>query len=92
MAKQVTERWLATRLHPEHRITVYYGARELRGITALLRSFRDGKVNIGSVEPIHDLGIREGMDHFDIWSSDRTGLIQLKEWFEGHGCETTGIW
>jgi len=92
MAKVVASRWLAARAHPEFRLKVYYGAREIKNATGLLRSFRDAKIKIGSVNPIPDLGIREEFDHFVIWSSDRSGLVQLREWFEERGCETTGIW
>jgi len=92
MAKRVASHWLAERLQPEYRLKVYQGAREIRGLPALLRSFRDGKLRIGSVEPIRDLGIQEEFDHFIVWSSDREGLMQLKDWVEARGCETTGIW
>jgi len=92
MAKVVAQQWLESTTRPEFRLQVYYGAREIRGLPALLRSFRDGKLKIGSVEPIQDLGVKEGFDSFTIWSSDREGLKQLQEWFEVRGCETTGVW
>lgn len=92
MARLVAERWLAARTHPEYRLKVYYGPKEIKNLPGLLRSFRDAKLKIGSVDPIEDLGIREDFDHFVIWSSDRTGLVQLREWFEERGCETSGIW
>lgn len=92
MAKAVARRWLEGRLRPEYRLRVYYGAREIRGVPALLRSFRDAKLKIGSVDPIPDLGVNEGIDHFEVWSSDRDGLRALQAWFEERGCETTGVW
>jgi hypothetical protein len=92
MAKRVARRWLKANTHPEYRLKVYYGPREIRGLPALLRSFRDAKLKVGSIDPIKDLGIKEEFDHFMIWSSDHDGLVQLKEWFETRGCETTGIW
>lgn len=92
MAKAVAKRWLEARVQPEYRMTVYYGAREIRGLPALLRSFRDAKLRVGSIEPIRDLGIHEEFDHFVVWSSDRDGLMKLQDWLEKRGCETTGIW
>jgi len=92
MAKSVAQRWLEARVRPEYRMKVYYGANEIRGLPALVRSFRDGKIKIGSIEPIRDLGVKEEFDHFVIWSSDRDGLIELKDWLETRGCETTGVW
>jgi len=92
MAKAVARRWLQSRLRPEYRLRVYYGAREVRGAPALLRSFRDAKLKIGSVDPIEDLGVREDIDHFEVWSSNRDGLRELQAWFEARGCETTGVW
>jgi hypothetical protein len=92
MSKMVAKRWLFARLRPEHRLKVYYGAQEIRGLPALLRSFRNGKLKIGSVEPIPDLGIQEEMDSFTIWTADREGLRELQAWFEKRGCETTGVW
>lgn len=92
MARRVAEAWLRTRVHPEHRLTVYYGARDIRNVPSLLRSFRDGKLRVGSIDPISDLGIQEEFDHLVLWSSNREGLRQLQAWFEERGCETTGVW
>jgi len=92
MAKVVAQRWLEARAKPEYRLKVYYAAKEIRGLPALLRSFRDGKLKVGSIDPIPDLGVKEGFDHFLIWSSDRSGLVNLRKWFEDRGCETSGIW
>ena len=92
MAKAVASRWLSVHTHPEYHLRVYWGARDIRGVPSLLHSFRDGKLKIGSVEPIRDLGIFEDMDGVRIWTANREGLIQLKDWFEARGCETTGIW
>lgn len=92
MAKVVALRWLQDHTYPEYRLKVYYGPKEIRGVPSLLRSFRDGKLRIGSIESISDLGIREEFDHFVIWSSDQSGLVQLREWFEKRDFETSGIW
>ena len=92
MARMVAERWLAAHTRPEYRLKVYYGTREIRNVTALLRSFRDEKLRIGTIEPITDLGIQEEFDHLVVWSSHREGLQQLQAWFEARGCETTGVW
>ena len=92
MARVVARRWLQDRVHSEYNLKVYHGPREIRNLPGLLRSFRDGKLKIGSVNPIPDLGIREEFDYIVLWSSDRSGLIQLRKWFESRGCETSGIW
>lgn len=71
---------------------VYYGARDMRYLPGLLRSFRDEYLKVGSINPIPDLGIKEAFDHLEVWTSDRNGLMALKEWCERRGCETTGVW
>lgn len=92
MAKLVAARWLEARTHSEYRLKVYYGPREIKNLPGLLRSFRDAKLRIGSVEPIQDLGLREEFDHIEMWSSDRAKLAQLCAWFEERGLETSGVW
>lgn len=92
LAKVVAKRWLEANVHPEYRLTVYAGPIEINRVPSLLRSFRDAKLKIGNVNPILDLGIKEGFDHMELWSSDREGLQKLQAWFEGRGCETTGVW
>ena len=92
MAKLVAARWLEARARPEHRVKVFYGPREIKNASNLLRSFRDGKLKIGSIDPILDLGIREEFDHMVLWSSDKDALMRLAGWFEARGCETSGIW
>lgn len=92
MAHLVARRWLETRTRPEYRLTVYYGPREIRGLPGLLRSWRDAKIKIGGMDPIPDLGVKEGFDSFEVWSSNREGLLKLKAWCEARGCETTGVW
>lgn len=92
MAKNVASRWLESRAHSMHYLRVLYGAREIKNLPGLLRSFRDERVRLGSCNPIPDLGIREEFDHSVIWSSDREGLVALSKWLEDRGCETSGIW
>lgn len=92
MAKAVAKRWLSAHVKPEYRLQVFYGAQDIHGLPGLLRYFRDGKTKIGSIQPIMDLGVLEEMDSFTIWSSDRVGMIALKDWFETKGLETSGVW
>lgn len=92
MAKLVAKRWILSHTVPEYRLQVFYGAHDIYGLPPLLRSFRDGKVKIGSVKPIPDLGVHEDLDSFTIWSSDHDGMIGLQNWFEKRGLETTGLW
>lgn len=92
MAHNVAARWLSARATPVHWLTVYYGPREIKNLPGLMRSFRDERVRLGSMQPIPDLGVREEFDHFVVWSSDRGGLIALSHWLETRGLETSGIW
>lgn len=92
MARRVAQRWLRRVAHAEYRFDVLFGAREIKNLPGLLRSFRDGKVAMEGVPTIADLGVNERFDALSVWSSDRKGLIQLKDWFEKRGFETTGVW
>ena len=94
LARRLAARWLSERASPEYRVKVYTvgSAREKKQLPNLLRSFRDARVHIGSMEPIPDLGVREGFDHFVLWSSDGDALMKLSTWLESKGYETTGIW
>lgn len=92
MAKLVARRWLDKMAQTECRFEVLYGAREIRKLSSLLRSYRDGKVAMEGLKPIPDLGMRESFDSLALWSTDRVALIALKDWFEKRGFETTGIW
>lgn len=92
MARSLAKRWVEARVHPEHRLTVFYVERDTRGIPNLLRSFRDNKLRIGSVDPIPDLGVSEGFDSVTVWSSNRDALVRLAAWFEEHRYDTSGVW
>jgi len=92
MTKRVAERWLRAVSFPEHRLRVLYGAREIRNLTNLLYSFRDGKVAMKGLARIADLGVKTDFDGLELWSKDREGLMALGAWFEKRGFETTGLW
>ncbi len=92
MSKRVAERWLRAISFPEHRIRVLYGSREIRNLTNLLYSFRDGKVAMKGVPRVADLGVKSGFDSLELWSRDHEGLQALGQWFEKRGFETTGLW
>lgn len=92
MARSLAKQWLTSRTHPEHQFTVYYIAKDTKGIPNLLRSFRDAKLKIGSVEPIRDLGVQEDFDSCTVWSADRDALVKLAAWFEEHHYDTSGVW
>ena len=92
MAKRLAEKWLSSHAQPEYRLTAYRGAsRESRNLPGLLRAFRDGRVRIGSAEPVRDLGIRAAFDHVTIWSKDKERLEGLDAALQRMGCETTGV-
>lgn len=94
MARRIAARWLNDQAKPEYRLKVFTAgtSRERRAMPNLLRSFRDGRIRLGSMEPIADLGVREEFDHFVLWSSNREALMKLAAWFEERNYETTGIW
>jgi hypothetical protein len=94
MARRLAARWLQDRVHPEFRLKVFTvgTSREKKALPSLLRSFRDDKVKLGSIDPLPDLGVKEGFDHFVVWSSHREALLKLGSWLEERGYETSGIW
>lgn len=92
MARALARRWLESQVHSEHRLTIFYDRKDAKGIPNLLRSFRDAKLRIGSIDPIPDLGVQEDFDAVTIWSNDRIAIVRLAAWFEQHGYETTGMW
>lgn len=92
IAKSVARRWILSKTAPEYRLKVFYGSENIYGLPPLLRAFRDGKVKVGSMQPIPDLGVQESIDSFTIWSSNHDGIVELKGWLEKHGFETTGVW
>ena len=92
MVRAVARRWISRVAHVEYRFSVLLGAKELRNLPNLLRSFRDGRVAMEGVTPIQDLGVRNNGDSIEVWSQNRTALIHLKDWFEKRDFETTGVW
>jgi hypothetical protein len=92
MARALAKRWLEANVRPEHRLTIFYVGKDVRGLPNLLRSFRDAKVRIGSMDPIPDLGVSEDFDSVTVWSTDRDAVVRLAAWFEFHGYDTTGVW
>jgi hypothetical protein len=92
MAKAVAQKYLDKIAHTEHRLQILYGSTEIKNLPSLLRSFRDGRVVMGSVQPLPDLGVKEAFDSITVWSSHREALASLATWFEERGYETSGIW
>lgn len=96
MAKRLAAKWLDERVNPEYRMRVMTvgASRDRRALPNLLRSFRDDKIKLGGdhLDPIPDLGVQEGFDHFVVWSSDREALVKLSAWLEKKGFETSGVW
>lgn len=92
MTKRVAERWLRAVMYPEHRFKVFYGSRDFRNMTALMQSFRDGRVAMQGVPRVADLGVKDTYDGLELWSKDREGLMAIQAWYEKRGFETTGIW
>lgn len=93
MAKMVARKWLTKEATVEYRLTAYSSdPRLLKALPSLLRSFRDSRVRLGSLQAISDLGIKENGDSVSIWSSDADKLAALQGWLEKKGYDTTGVW
>lgn len=92
MAKKVAKRWLDARSQDQYYLRVWYRGPKSHRLVDALRSFRDGKLRLASLDPISDLGVKGSFDSVAIWSQNREALISLREWFEKSGYETTGIW
>lgn len=90
MVRKVAKQWLTKNGSLEFRIKIFNPIR--RDYPNLLRSFRDKKIKLAGADPIPDLGVKEGSDNFEIWSSDVNALRTLKFYFEKRGMETTWIW
>lgn len=96
MAKKVAQRWLTEASQPEYRMTIYESgaSKPVKMLSGLLRSFRDGKLVLGGVGTIPDLGVTDcqGAGSITVWSSNHTALVTLDDWLNRHGYQTTGIW
>ena len=93
MAKRVADKWLSVHSSPEYRLVVYrLAAREPRHLPSLLRSFRDGKIKIGSASSISDLGIKAEFDSITLRSRDQEALGRLEQALQKLGCETSGVY
>jgi hypothetical protein len=90
MARDVATRWILRVAKPEYRLRIY--SCDAKEWSRKLRCFRDGKSVMAGVKPAGDLGIHEEFDVLEVWSSNRTTVDQIKEWFETRGFETTGVW
>jgi hypothetical protein len=91
MAKRLADKWISKHSSPEYRLTIYRGS-STANLPSLLRSFRDGKLRVASVEPIRDLGIQPGFDHVLLRSQDFDALTELEKAVQKFGCETSGVY
>jgi len=90
MSRKIARQWLLKQAKPEYRFRVFNP--NAKDYPSVLRSFRDGKLKMGSVAPLPDLGVKEDFEGFYVWSSDMTALKTLQQWFAKRGLETTWIW
>ena len=100
--KDVARRYLFNSARPEYRFSVIcFDVKTARFQSWLLKKFRSAEmvgrsspslVKLGTVEPILDLGVDVRGDTLSVWSSNRKGLLALKDCYENSGFETTGIW
>lgn len=73
-------------------MTIMGSSQRFPHLFSILKSFRDGNWKIASVSQISDLGLKNKFDGVEVWSADRNGLLQLQDWAERVGMETTGVW
>lgn len=92
MTKRVATRWLSRVAQSEYRLTVLYGAKGTGNLANLLRCFREGKVAMQGVSALPSLGISDHGDSLELWGTHREAMVQLKDWFEHRGYETSGVW
>ena len=92
MAKEVAERWLSERVSTEYRLRVLLGGQGIKNLPGLMRAFRDRRAHLHGISAFDDFGVREWFDYVDMWSRNYGGLVQLRDWFETKGFETSGIW
>lgn len=94
MAKSVADRWVTEQATREYRFAILgFGHEgEVRKLAGYLRSWRDGKVRLASMEPIVGLGVRETSDGLEVWSPELDPMRRLAEWVEGKGFDTSFIW
>jgi len=90
MSKSVARQWLLKKAKPEYRFRVFNPLG--KDYPSVLRSFRDGRLKMGSVKPIPDLGVREDFEGFYVWSSNHEAMKTLQQWFAKRGLETNWIW
>lgn len=91
MMYDVASEWVTKNSCPEYRVTIFVG-HDKKKMISLLKSFRDGRISLGGIDPLNDLGITEASETITVWSADRVALKQVVDWFESRGFESTGIW
>lgn len=94
MAHNVARRWLFEHASPEFRLRVFTGSERVSHFQrSNLHKFRNGCAGLfPGVDPIPDLGIQTNGDSLYFWSRNRKAIMQLMNYYERQGFETTGIW
>lgn len=90
IAKEMAESWIRDRSSIEFRVRVYGSL--VGNLPNLLRLFRDGRVKLGSVPRIQDLGVEEHEEYVELWSGEEKKLAHLCKWLNSKGLEDTGVW
>lgn len=91
MVQSVAAHWIASHARPEYRVQIFLD-QDRRKFASLLKSFRDGRLKIAGIDPLTDMGVTEQSDTVTLWSSNRTALLKLVEWFESKGFDNSGLW
>lgn len=91
LARAIATRYLSKVSHPEYRLSIFTGSDDRFNVPGMLTGLRDGRVKLGGVDSIADLGVREEFDSIVLWSSDADALGKIAGWFESRGFETSGV-
>lgn len=90
MAKRLARKWLENHMTPRFKVRVLCN-QDPKQLSSLLYSWRDGRLKLGSLKPLPDLGLQAGFDFIDIWSMNKQAMVELVSYLEGRGYETTGV-
>lgn len=90
MARRLAKKWLESHMTPRFKVRVFCN-QDPKHLSSLLYSWRDGRMKLGSLKPLSDLGIKSGFDFLDIWSMNKKAMVELVSYLESRGYETTGV-
>ncbi len=92
MAREVARKWLEKHSFAEYRFRVLLNGGDANAYASLLKGHRDGRVALTKVAHIPDLGVREEVGSLTVWSSNKQGMLSLRQYFTNRGMDTSWIW